>query len=108
MKVLAIVALLLALGSVAASVFAKVETHGNYEYMKHAIETEGPRTKYDLPLLEDYKSTLNNLHYAAWAAGGLALVLGAVVLARKGGKVIPGLACLLGAVGAGLAFASMP
>lgn len=108
MKALVIVAMLLGLGALAASIFAKVETHGNYEYMKNEIETRGPATQHDIPLLEEYKSTLDKLHYAAWAAGGLAVILGALALKKSGNKGLPAAAILLGLAGAGLSFLSMP
>jgi hypothetical protein len=108
MKALVIVALVLGLGAVAASVYAKVETHGNYEYMKTEIETRGPATQFDIPLRDEYKATLDKLHYAAWAAGGLALVLGALALRKSQKKGLPAAAILLGLAGAGLSFLSMP
>ena len=108
MKALVIVALLLGLGAVAASVFAKVETHGNYEYMKNELDTRGPATQYDVPLLAEYKSTLDKLHYAAWAAGGLAVLLGALAVRKSPSKALPAAAILLGLAGAGLSFLSMP
>jgi hypothetical protein len=108
MKALVIVAMLLGLGALAASIFAKVETHGNYEYMKHELETRGPATEFDVPLLAEYKSTLDKLHYAAWAAGGLAVVLGALALRKSSNKGLPAAAILLGLAGAGLSFLSMP
>jgi hypothetical protein len=108
MKALLIAAFVLGLGALGASIFAKVETHGNYEYMKHEIETRGPATQYDIPLLEDYKATLDKLHYAAWAAGGLAVVLGALALRKSSNKGLPAAAILLGLAGAGLSFLSMP
>lgn len=108
MKALVIVAMLLGLGALAASIFAKVETHGNYTYMKSELETRGPATQYDVPLLEEYKSTLDKLHYAAWAAGGLALLLGAIAMKKSASKGLPIAAIALGAAGIGLSFLSMP
>lgn len=108
MKALLIAAFVLGLAALGASIFAKVETHGNYEYMKHEIETHGPATEYDIPLLAEYKSTLDKLHYAAWAAGGLAVVLGALALKKSSNKGVPAAAILLGLAGAGLSFLSMP
>ena len=108
MKALVIVALLLGLGAVAASVFAKVETHGNYEYMKNELGTRGEQTQYDVPLLAEYKSTLDKLHYIAWAAGGLAVLLGALAVRKSPNKALPATAILLGLAGAGLSFLSMP
>ena len=108
MKALVIVALLLGLGAVAASVFAKVETHGNYEYMKNELDTRGPATEFDVPLLAEYKGTLDKLHYAAWAAGGLAVLLGAIAVRKSQNKALPAAAILLGLAGAGLSFLSMP
>ena len=108
MKALTIIAIVLGLGAVGASVFAKVETHGNYQYMKNEVETRGPATPHDIPLLEEYAKTLDTLHYAAWAAGGLALVLGVLALRKSANKGLPAAAILLGLAGAGLSFLSMP
>jgi len=108
MKALVIVAILLGLGALAASIFAKAETHGNYTYMKNEIETRGPATQFDIPLLAEYKGTLDKLHYTAWAAGGLAVVLGALALKKSANKGLPAAAILLGLAGAGLSFLSMP
>lgn len=105
MKALAIVALVLGLGAIGASVYAKVETHPNYTSLSAELKEHGPSTKFDVPLLEDYKKTLDQLHYAAWGAGGLALVLGGVALAKKKGA-LPAIAMASGAIGAGLSFIS--
>jgi hypothetical protein len=112
MKVLAIVALLLGLAAAGASIFAKVETHGNYVYMKETIEKEGPKTAYDRPLLEEYSSTLKTMHLVAWAAGGLALVLGLIALAKRKSSPIPvalpSAALVAGLVGIGVSLLSTP
>lgn len=107
MKALAIIALLLGIGAIGASVFAKVETHGNYTYMAETLAKDGPRTKYDVPLLEEYASTLKRMHMIAWAAGGLALLLGAVVFSKRRG-VLPVLGIVAGVLGAGLSVLSAP
>ncbi len=108
MKALIIASFVLGLGALGASIYAKVETHGNYEYMKNEIETRGPATQYDIPLRDEYKATLDKLHYAAWAAGGLAVILGALALRKSSNKGVPAAAILLGLAGAGLSFLSMP
>lgn len=107
MKALAIIALLLGLGAVGASVFAKVETHGNYKYMAETLAKEGPATKYDVPLLAEYASTLKRMHLIAWAAGGLALVLGAVAFSKRRGA-LPVLGIVTGVAGAALSVLSAP
>jgi ABC-type uncharacterized transport system YnjBCD permease subunit len=112
MKVLAIIALLLGVAAIGASTFAKVETHGNYEYMKETIERDGPATAYDLPLLEEYASTLKTMHLVAWAAGALALVLGLIALSKR--KIspvpvaLPAAAMVAGLLGIGLSLLSAP
>ena len=106
MKVLAIVAILVGLAATAASVFAKVETHGNYEYMNAKVEAGEIETKYDVPLRDEYKSTLEKLHLVAWIAGGLALLLGAAALAKSSNKVLPIIAIVLGAAGVAASFLS--
>jgi hypothetical protein len=106
MKALAIVALLLGLGAIGASTFAKVETYPNYEYMKGELESGPPATPYDVPLLEEYKSTIDLMHYIAWGAGGLALVLGIVAYTKRKGP-LPLVAAAAGAVGVGLSFLTM-
>jgi hypothetical protein len=107
MKALAIVALILALGSIGASVYAKVETHGNYKYMKETIETKGPQTQFDQPLLDSYTDTLKQLHLAAWGAGALAIILGAIAVSKRKGP-IPMSAIVLGVAGAALTVLSAP
>jgi hypothetical protein len=108
MKPLIIAAFVLGLAALGASIFAKVETHPNYESLKHSIDTSGPATAYDIPLLEEYKGTLDKLHYAAWGAGALAVVLGALAMRQATNKGVPAAAILLGLAGAGLSFLSMP
>jgi len=106
MKILAIVAILLGLGATGASVFAKVETHGNYKYMKGEVDAGRIQTKYDVPLVNEYKATLDKLHLIAWIAGGLALVLGAIALAKSQSKVLPAIGTVLGVAGLLLSFLS--
>ncbi len=106
MKALAIVALLLGLVAIGASLFAKVETLPNYEYMKGELESGPPSTPYDVPLLEEYKSTIDLMHFIAWGAGGLALVLGGVAYSKRKG-VLPLVAAAAGGAGVALSFLSM-
>ena len=107
MKVLAVVAIILGLAAVGASVFAKVETHGNYQYMKGEVDAGRIQTKYDVPLVNEYKATLDKLHLLAWIAGGLALLLGVVALVKsQGGKALPAVAIVLGLAGVALSFIS--
>ena len=108
MKALSIVAIVLGLAALGASIFAKVEIHGNYKSLGEQIATEGPATAYDIPLLEEYKERLDLMHYIAWGAGGLALILGALAAAKSQKKGLPVVGIILGLAGAGLAFLSMP
>src|SRR5688572_17561511 len=104
MKALTIIAILLGMGALGASIFAKVETHPNYEYMSSEIANRGPATPHDIPLRDDLKKQLDMLHYGAWAAGGLALVLGALAVAKSQSKGLPLAAVLFGLAGVGLSF----
>ncbi len=109
MKALAIIALVLGLGAVGAAGYAKVETFGNYQSLDKELKDHGPSTKYDVPLLQEYKDTLAHLHMIAWGAGALALVLGGVAMAKakaKGG--LPIAAIVLGVVGIGATVLSSP
>ena len=106
MKALAIIALLLGLGAIGASTFAKVETYPNYEYMRGELEIRGPSTIHDVPLLEEYKSTIDLMHIIAWAGGGLAIVLAGVAYRKRKGP-LPLVAIGAAVVGVGLSFLSM-
>ncbi len=112
MKALTFLAVLLGLGAIGASVFAKVETYGNFQYMANELATNGPRTEFDVPLLAEYAQTLTRLHLVAWIAGGLALILGVLAYTKtREARIktpLPILAILLGLAGAGLAILSTP
>lgn len=103
---------MLGLGSIGASVFAKVETHGNYVSLKETLDKDGPSTAYDKPLLEEYTSTLKRMHLIAWIAGALAIVVGLLALQKqKAARVrgpLPVAAMVFGAAGAGLSVLSAP
>ena len=106
MKALAIVALLLGLGAVGASGFAKVETYPNYQYLKHELATRGPSPPHDVPLLEEYKSTIELMHYIAWGAGAAALVLGGLAYRQRKAR-LPLIAIGAAVIGIGLSFLTM-
>lgn len=112
MKALTILALLVALGGVGASLFAKVETYPNYQSLSQQLAAEGPSTQYDVPLLADYAGTIKLMHYIAFGAAALSLVLG--LLAHKKtreGKIrtpLPMMAIVIGLIGAGLTVLSAP
>jgi hypothetical protein len=108
MKALGIFSILLGLAACVASLFAKFETWGNFKAMSESIG-RGETNLLETRLVADYADTLNKLHYVAWACGGLALILGVVVMAkRRGTNLIPGLGALLGVAGAALTFLTLP
>lgn len=108
MKALGILSIFLGLGAIAASLFAKFETWGNFKAMSDSVRS-GETNLLETRLVADYADTLSKLHYVAWACGGLALILGIVVMAkRRGTNLVPGLGALLGVAGAALTFLTLP
>ena len=108
MKALGIFSILLGLAACAASLFAKFETWGNFKYMSGEVAA-GRTNLLETTLVADYADTLNKLHYVAWACGGLALIFGIIVMAkRRGTNLIPGIGALLGVAGAALTFLTLP
>lgn len=102
MKALGIVAIVMAIGSIGANLYAVIETKPNYEYMDGVVNGDGPQTKFDKPLLEEYRGVLQMLAYAALGLGAVATLLGGVSGA-KGFK--PGFAAVgLGIAGLGWQF----
>ena len=116
MKALAIIALIFGLGAVGASVFAKVEVYGNYEYTASVVKEGGSGGRLaalEDMLLADYIKTLKLMHMLAWGAGGLAILMGAIAFAKqrvagRGQGTLPILAIVVGLVGVGLSVLSAP
>jgi len=109
MKGIGIFSLLLGLAAVGLSVFAKVETWGNFTALVDDIKAGEATSPLEMTLVTDYASTLDTLHIAAWACGGLALVLGIVAMAKtKKTNLVPGFGALLGVAGVALSFLTMP
>ena len=91
MKAWGFFSLLLGLASIAVSVFAKVETWSNFKSLATAVKS-GETNLLEMRLVADYADTLSKLHYVAWATGGLALIIGVVVMAkRRGTNLVPAL-----------------
>lgn len=108
MKAWGFFSLLLGLASIAVSVFAKVETWGNLKALAEGVK-RGETNLLEMRLVADYHDTLSKLHYVAWATGGLALIIGVVVMAkRRGTNLVPGVGALFGVAGAALTFLTMP
>ena len=74
--------------------------------MKHELATRGPSTPHDVPLLADYKSTLDQMHYIAWGAGAAALVLGVLAYRQRKAR-LPLVAIGAAVVGIGLSFITL-
>ena len=112
MRGLGMLSLLLGLAAVGASVFAKVETWGNFKAAAERVAGQvraGELGGLELRIVADYSETLTRLHLAAWICGGLAVLLGVVGMARgRGTNLVPGLGAVLGAAGAVLTFLTMP
>jgi hypothetical protein len=115
MKALSIIGLILGLGAIAASVFAKVEVYGNYQYAASTVnEGSGGRLgALEALLLADYIKTLKLMHMVAWGAGGVAVIMGAIAfmkqrVAGRGQGTLPILAIVAGLAGAGLSVLSAP
>jgi len=116
MRALAIIGLILGLGAIGASVFAKVETYPNYKYTAEAVAAGDSGEKIrqiEMIGLADYVSTLKLMHMAAWGAGALALIMGAIAFAKQrvAGReqgTLPVLAIVAGLAGAGLSVLSAP
>lgn len=108
MKAWGFFSLLLGLASIAVSVFAKVETWGNFKSLASAVKA-GETNLLEMRLVTEYADTLSKLHYVAWATGGLALIIGVVAMAkRRGTNLVPALGALFGVAGAALTFMTMP
>ncbi len=82
MKALGIAAIVLGVAAIGANVYAVVETKPNYESLSETIEKQGAQTKFDLPLLEEYRDTLKMLAYAAFGLGALGVILGGIAGAK--------------------------
>lgn len=116
MKALSIIGLILGLGAIAASVFAKVEVYGNYQYAASVVNEGGGGGRMgmlDALLLADYIKTLKLMHMIAWGAGGVAVIMGAIAFAKQrvAGReqgTLPILAIVAGLAGAGLSVLSAP
>ena len=98
MKGLGIAAIVLGIASVAFDVYAVVETRPNYVSLSNQITKTGAQTKFDIPLLEEYRSALRMEAYGAAGLGVVALILGAVAAFKGGFKPALG-GALLGVVG---------
>ena len=116
MKALSIIGLILGLGAIAASVFAKVEVFGNYQYTAGVVSeggSGGRLASLEAAMLADYIKTLKLMHMIAWGAGGVAILMGGIAFAKqrvagRGQGTLPILAIVAGLAGVGLSVLSGP
>jgi hypothetical protein len=107
MKGIAIVALICGLAAAAASGYGMVETKPNLDATEARMNSDEGSDNLERELLRDYKQTLGRLVVGAWAAGLLAVILGAIAI-KKGAKGLGAVAVILGLAGAILGGVIMP